>query len=836
MKVTFITVSWNGRELLDACLASVFQYTVGMPIEVIVIDNASSDGSAAMVEQKYPLVKLIKNEDNKGFGAGCNQGIAIARGEYIFLLNPDGRLRAGTTQELVDFMDEHPDVGACAPLIRNSDGSIQQSVRRFPTPLSQVFILFKLRRFSSRIPILRNYFALDFDYARDLQEIDQPMGAAMLIRRSVLDRVGGFDERFFLWFEEVDLCRRIKSAGWKIIYCARAEIVHQGGKSFARQSILERQKNFFRSCGQYLRKHCGTTGRIVGGGMQRFAWCMETVQIGTRLFSLVIPQENTDSKKGAWGYIHYSISKPLFFLTLITIVGIELCSYLGYLYSPITAIAFGFVVAGVFMLGLWRLDYGVAALFSELIIGSKGHLLSITLGNSVISLRIALFVVLFAAWCLREVRIIAGLQKAEKTLAELFRGSRLLRWYALLLGVVGIGILNSLVHGTSKGALFDDANAWLFFLISPCIYRAFATKESVCRSFSILISAFVAQTLKVLLAFYIMGHKGFGVDGLTTFYRWIRSTGIGEITQLSNIYRIFFQSQIYVVVLLCILTLILLYRLFYTYLQPTKISVFLFPLIKMRWITILSACTFASLLLSFSRSFWLGTFVIGCALAAAAVWRLHHRWQIIGVWVSAHFYVVCIALLLLFGISSIPVPSSQGAFALESLSDRVKDVQDEAAAASRWNLLPVLIKDISHHPFLGYGFGKTVTYISRDPRVLLSNPLGTYTTYAFEWGYLDILLKLGILGLLIYLCTLRELFFQGVRALEVSAAVPPSDLRAIVAGLMLGIGGLLIIHMFTPYLNHPLGIGLILFTGLVFERMCEDKMQDTAIRDNSRKI
>ncbi len=818
MKVSCIIVSWNVHELLKKCIQSILERSYSFPVEVIVVDNASQDGSAEMVAQNFPAVKLICNSENRGFGAACNQGIAVASGEYVFFLNPDSQLENGALETLVSYMDAHPDVGMSAPQIRNGDGSIQQSVRRFPTTFSQLFILLKLRRFASRIPVLRKYFALDFDYTQDAQEIDQPMGAALLIRTSVLKKVGVFDERFFIWFEEVDLCRRIKESGQKINYLSSAQVTHSGGKSFVQQGILERQKNFFRSCGRYLRKHCGIGGMLVGAGMALFAWCVETVQLAVDFFDRAIPSIDKKNKEERHAPFQDPWAKNLFAITLCLIVLVEICSFFGYLYGPITALAFGAVVGFVFLLGVWRLEYAVAALFVELIIGSKGYLLSITVGDTLISFRIALFAVVLAAWIFTEVRILAKDHTLQKTFSALWRESRLLRWYALVVGIAGIGVLNGVIQGNSKALIYADSNAWLFFIIAPCVYRAVADHSAIHRLGTILTAGMVAQIGKVLLVFYVMGHKGFGVEGLTIFYRWIRSTGVGEITLLSHIYRIFFQSQLYIVVLICILVCIGAYRVRRASVSNPQISVVAF--LRAQWVHLFFlAGAWASLILSFSRSFWLGTAVFGCIICTAVFWKWRRSTHAFVFWISGNIAALVCALLLLFAVSSIPVPSSQGVFAIDSLTDRVKDVQDEAAAASRWNLLPVLVIEISGKPLLGYGFGKTVTYVSHDPRVLLINPTGTYTTYAFEWGYLDMVVKLGLIGLIVYLCMIRELLLQGVFALKKRAHELNTDTPAFISGLVFGIGALLVIHVFTPYLNHPLGIALLIASGVIFERL-----------------
>lgn len=818
MKVSFIIVSWNVEELLKECIQSILRRSYFFPIEVIVIDNASRDGSVTMVSQNFPSVKLICNDKNKGFGAACNQGIAAAMGEYIFLLNPDSTLEDSALETLVSYMDTHPDVGMSAPQIRNGDGSIQQSIRGFPSSFSQLLILLKLRRWAPSLKALRRYFALDFDYTKNEQEVDQPMGAAMIIRSSVLKKIGVFDEQFFLWFEEVDLCKRMRDAGYAIRYISSAHVVHYTGKSFSQQSILERQKNFFRSCGRYVRKHCGFGGIFFGTCMAAFAWCVESVELGVTIFRTIIPRIEKPHELAEQASTHPLIDKNIVLITLGILLGIEILSFVGYLYAPITAVAFGTVVAGVFLLGVWKLEYAVAALFAELIIGSKGYLLSITVDHATISLRMALFAVMLAAWIITEIRMYSRQDKGQKTFLALYRESHLLKWYSLIVGIAAIGVVNGVMQGNITALIFADSNAWLFFIVAPCVYRAFVDRGCFGGFLSVMTAAITAQIVKVLLVFYVMGHKGFGQEWLTIFYRWIRSTGVGEITQLPHLYRVFFQSQVYIVILVCVLAVILAYRIREECLFSSRIS--LGSLFRQRLFVplLMLSGAWASLILSFSRSFWLGTATIGLIMLIIIIWKWRGNSRSLTVWMGGNLCAIAVSFLLLFTISLIPIPSSDGSFTIDSLSDRVKNVQDEAAAASRWNLLPVLAAEIVRKPLIGYGFGKTVTYVSHDPRVVLANPSGEYTTYAFEWGYLDMLVKLGLLGLFAYLLMLRELFFLGMRAINTRVRRLRGDMPAIISGLIFGVSALLVVHVFTPYLNHPLGIGFIILSGLVFER------------------
>ncbi|MEK7122779.1 MAG: O-antigen ligase family protein, partial [Patescibacteria group bacterium] len=229
--------------------------------------------------------------------------------------------------------------------------------------------------------------------------------------------------------------------------------------------------------------------------------------------------------------------------------------------------------------------------------------------------------------------------------------------------------------------------------------------------------------------------------------------------------------------------------------------------------------TIASLALSFSRSFWLAT---GCMFAVFAVSIfLHIRRDPLFVFrmSAVVFGGAVMSFVLLFVISAIPFPSREQVFSVDLLSERLEDIASEAAAASRWSLLPIMISEIQGNPFFGYGFGKTLTYTSSDPRILLQNESGKYTTYAFEWGYFDLLLKLGLIGLVAYLLLLAAIFVKGASALRRCLEKGMSRDAVLIRGLLYGLSALLIVHFFTPYLNHPLGIGIVMLSGVLFERL-----------------
>ncbi len=251
--LSIVILNWNVRDLLERCLASL--RSMRYVLEIIVVDNASQDGSVAMLEAKYPRVEVIANAVNRGFTGGNNQGIEASHGRYVMVLNPDTEMLGDALDQLVTYLDGHPDVGAIGPQLLNPDRSIQSSRRRFPT-LATVF--FESTWLQSMAPqrILTRFYMDDVP-ASPAHEVDWLSGACTLFRRAVLDSVGLYDaQNFFMYSEELDLCRRVKEAGWKIVYLPEAQVVHHVGKS-TDQAVAARHIYFQTSKVHYVRKWHG---------------------------------------------------------------------------------------------------------------------------------------------------------------------------------------------------------------------------------------------------------------------------------------------------------------------------------------------------------------------------------------------------------------------------------------------------------------------------------------------------------------------------------------------------------------------------------------------------
>ncbi|MFA7286616.1 MAG: glycosyltransferase family 2 protein [Patescibacteria group bacterium] len=243
-----VIVSWNVQAALKECLQSIKKYS--SEIAVVVVDNASTDGTVEMLKCDFPDVHCIFNTSNVGFARACNQGAKRGVGELILFLNPDAILCSGSIEALESFFAEQPYVGIVGPKIINDDGTIQPSVRRFPALPAYLWELLKLERVLPSSFVRRNqYSAFRYD---TLRAVDQVMGAALAIRRALFEKMNGFDERFFIWFEEVDLCYRAKALGWLIFFVPQALIIHQRAASFQQRSILWKYLRFGQSGATYF--------------------------------------------------------------------------------------------------------------------------------------------------------------------------------------------------------------------------------------------------------------------------------------------------------------------------------------------------------------------------------------------------------------------------------------------------------------------------------------------------------------------------------------------------------------------------------------------------------
>ncbi len=243
--LSIVVVSYNTRDLLLQCLESVLESlelaqaggrlsmdarAISRGYEVIVVDNASTDGSAQAVRRFFPEVRLVENEFNRGFGSANNQAIAISQGRRLLFLNPDVQVQGNAITEMLRFLDRYPRTGMVTCRLKYPDGSFQDSAFRFPTLWMVLLDLFPLHPRLVRSGLNGRY---PLNAYRRPFEIDHPLGACMLVRREMIDRVGAFDEAYFMYCEELDWCMRARRDRWRVFCVPQAEMVHHGGSSTA---------------------------------------------------------------------------------------------------------------------------------------------------------------------------------------------------------------------------------------------------------------------------------------------------------------------------------------------------------------------------------------------------------------------------------------------------------------------------------------------------------------------------------------------------------------------------------------------------------------------------
>ena len=256
--LSIVIVSWNVCELLRRCLRSILD--AGYSMETIVVDNGSTDGSVEMVRAEFPAVRLITNVKNPGFAAANNQGISVARGRHVLILNPDTEVVGDALAKMVTFADEHPDVGVVGPQLLNPDGSVQSSRRRFPTLATAFFESTWFQPYAPR-RLLERYYVLDQPDGV-AQDVDWVKGAALMARREAIERVGPMDEGFFMYSEELEWCRRFRQADWRVVYVPTAQVIHYEGQS-SEQVLPARHIHFQTSKVRYFRQYHGRTAAEV---------------------------------------------------------------------------------------------------------------------------------------------------------------------------------------------------------------------------------------------------------------------------------------------------------------------------------------------------------------------------------------------------------------------------------------------------------------------------------------------------------------------------------------------------------------------------------------------
>jgi N-acetylglucosaminyl-diphospho-decaprenol L-rhamnosyltransferase len=277
--LSVVVLSWNTKALTLACLRALFGEAPRHAREVIVVDNGSHDGSGDAIAEQFPAVRLLRNADNRLYAAGNNQGAARHRGEFVCTLNSDTEVRPGALDRLVDWLLAHPDYGIAAPRLSDPDGSVQHACQRFPTLATALCFDSFWGTFWPGRSVVARYLMRDFDHLQ-AADVDQPPGACWVLRAVEWRQLGGFDEQLSLFYNDVDLCLRLRRAGRRIRYVADAEVMHHRGastKNFARMLVL-----WHKNRSAYYGKHWGLLGRLWIRLCVRLRIWEEWLRIGAR--------------------------------------------------------------------------------------------------------------------------------------------------------------------------------------------------------------------------------------------------------------------------------------------------------------------------------------------------------------------------------------------------------------------------------------------------------------------------------------------------------------------------------------------------------------------------
>lgn len=449
-------------------------------------------------------------------------------------------------------------------------------------------------------------------------------------------------------------------------------------------------------------------------------------------------------------------------------------SFLAY-QNNFTHIVLFLLLALIVLIAAWyKLEYGLYIMLGELFIGSQGHLLSLDTPILNFSLRMVIFLMVILIWL---GKILSG-----RELDFFSRKNKFLIIYCLLFIAILAGALNGLLNNSWNNAFFD-LNGWIFFLAAPIFFSIINSEKIVKNILAILFSAVCFISVKTLIVLVVFAHPG--LVNISIFYNWLRDSRMGEITYvIGSFYRIFFQAQIYALIGFFISFVLLL--------QKDKLLL-LKPTVYFLRLTVLLSST--ALIACLSRSFWVGWlggfFILLGALAYKYQYGIAKIFKI----------VVAVIIVAVLEIGFLYVITNN--LSNNLIKNRLENVTEEAAGMSRLSQFKPLWSSVSRHWLLGAGFGKTVTYYSRDPRILAKSPTGYYETYAFEWGYLDIWLKIGFFGLMIYLFLYYAVVKEGLKILAKQSQV-------VILAFLISLISLLITSIFSPYLNHPLGIGFLL--------------------------
>jgi N-acetylglucosaminyl-diphospho-decaprenol L-rhamnosyltransferase len=254
MDVSILIVTYNAANFIGTCLRSIYSHNIGLRFEVIVVDNASKDGSPQFIRRHFQQVKLIENAKNLGFAKAANIAYEKSRSEFCLFMNPDIIIQPGSIRNLWEYLLDHHDVAIVFPKLYNIDGSLQYSCRTFYTIPIVLLRRTSLGKLFPNSKIVRDHLMMNWDHNTP-RAIDWALGASMMVRKSAVGNAKPFDERFFLYFEDVDLCYRMKMAGWSVMYNPEAEMIHHHVRHSAGKGLHRAKIQHLKSWIQFMFKH-----------------------------------------------------------------------------------------------------------------------------------------------------------------------------------------------------------------------------------------------------------------------------------------------------------------------------------------------------------------------------------------------------------------------------------------------------------------------------------------------------------------------------------------------------------------------------------------------------
>jgi hypothetical protein len=493
--------------------------------------------------------------------------------------------------------------------------------------------------------------------------------------------------------------------------------------------------------------------------------------------------------------INEIINKRFYYL-ILSLFLIESLSFLSYFFPILRELSFFLILLVVVFLAIKDLKYAIYVVIIELLIGSHGYIFFADIFNYELSIRIAMWLAVMIVWFFKYVIWLKNYIQAPKNERKNQSISNFFAYfpiYILLSIFILIASIKGVALSSNLGVWFSDFNSWLYFLILLPLINIFRNNNFKNLSKDLILIFLAGVTwisIKTLILLFFFSHNLAIIEPL---YAWSRGYLLAEITaQPSGFYRIFFQSHIYSLMLIIIALFSfndlkeLGYKQHYTFMAVFSVI-------------------FSSILLSLSRSLWVGL-ILGLIIWLVYI-IIKYKKKIVYYNLSRLLLIVFSALILIVAVINIPLPGYSSDFnAGKTFKERanIKD-SDEAAISSRWSLLGPMFEEILKAPIIGHGFGKEITYISHDPRVLENNSSGKYTSTAFEWGWLSVLLKMGLLGLLVYLWLFYRL---------ISDAFKSRYNKVYMRALALSLLALMSVNFFTPYLDHPLGIMYLLIISL----------------------